>query len=146
MPLTVTDTGMVRYWITMAHAVTLAAHGALLAAEGAALAGPAGPAEVTVGELAGRIWRLAGGEGEPQVDVVGMRRGETTSEVLTGPGEKFASERHQGIASIRAEIPTAGAAWVAERLPEGGGREGARAIWLEAMGRPGLFAPVVATH
>ncbi len=146
VPLTVTDAGMVRYWITMAHAVTLGAHGALLAAEGALLAGPAGPAEVTVGELAGRIWSLAGSDGEPQVDVVGMRRGETMSEVLTGPGEEFASESHQGIAVIRGEIPTAGAAWVAERLPEAGGREEARAIWLEAMGRPGLFASAVATR
>lgn len=68
------------------------------------------------------------------------------SEVLTGPGEELAPERHQGIAPIRGEIPTAGAAWVAERLPEAGGREGARAIWLEAMGRPGLFATAVATR
>jgi hypothetical protein len=35
----------------------------------------------------------------------------------------------------------AGAAWVIERLPSGAGREEARAIWLEAMQRPGLLAP-----
>ncbi len=34
VPLTVTDTGMLRYWITMAHAATLAAQGALLARDG----------------------------------------------------------------------------------------------------------------
>ena len=34
VPLTVTDTGMIRYWITMAHATTLLAHGALLAERG----------------------------------------------------------------------------------------------------------------
>jgi hypothetical protein len=39
------------------------------------------------------------------------------------------------------EIPTAGPAWVAERLPRRGGREEARAVWLEAMRRPGLLAP-----
>ena len=59
-PLTITDPGMVRYWMTMPHAVTLAAHGALLAGEGTLLAGPADPASLTVGELAERIWREAG--------------------------------------------------------------------------------------
>ena len=52
VPLTVTDTGMVRYWMTMAHATTLAAHGALLAAQGVHIAGPADPEMLTVGELA----------------------------------------------------------------------------------------------
>ena len=60
VPLTVTDPGMVRYWVTMAHAATLAAHAALLAAEGAHLAGPADPVELSVGELAERIWRRRG--------------------------------------------------------------------------------------
>ena len=96
MPLTVTDTGMVRYWITMAHAATLAAHGALLAGEGTLLAGPADPSMLTVGELAERIWRGAGREGEPDIDLVGIRRGETLSEVLTAPGEELGDERLPG--------------------------------------------------
>ncbi len=41
VPLTVTDTGMIRYWITMAHATTLLAHGALMAEQGTPLAGRA---------------------------------------------------------------------------------------------------------
>ena len=141
VPLTVTDTGMVRYWITMAHAACLAAHGTLLAAEGALLAGPADPVSLTVGELAERTWRQAGREGAPALELVGIRPGETLSEVLTGPGEELAEERHQGIAAIRGEIPTAGPAWVLERLPRHGSREDARAVWLEAMRRPGLLAP-----
>jgi nucleoside-diphosphate-sugar epimerase len=141
VPLTVTEVGMVRYWITMAHAVTLAAHGALLAGEGALLAAPANPAMLTVGELAERIWRQAGGEGDAALDLVGIRRGETMSEVLTGPGEELSGEPHQGISVIQGEIPTAGAAWVVERLPERATRESARAVWLEAMSRPGLLAP-----
>ena len=132
---------MIRYWITMAHAATLAAHGTLLAAEGVTLAGPADPVMLTVGELADRIWRRAGGTGPPDLEVLGIRRGETLSEVLTGPGEEQLDERHQGIAPIAGEIPTAGPAWVAERLPERGTREEARAVWLEAMARPGLLAP-----
>jgi nucleoside-diphosphate-sugar epimerase/sugar phosphate isomerase/epimerase len=141
LPLTVTDTGMVRYWITTAHAATLAAHAALLAGEGALLSCPAEPATLTVGELANRIWREAGRRGDPAIEVVGIRPGETMSEVLVGPGESVGDERHQGIATIEGEIPAAGPAWVLERLPERGRREEARAVWLDAMSRPGLLAP-----
>jgi nucleoside-diphosphate-sugar epimerase len=144
VPLTVTDTGMVRYWITMAHAATLAAHAALLAADGIALAGPAGSPTLTVGELAERIWREAGREGAPELDLIGIRRGETVSEVLVGPGEELGEERHQGIAPIGGEIPTAAPAWVMERLQKRGSREDARSVWLEAMRRPGLLAPAEA--
>ena len=94
VPLTVTDTGMLRYWITMGHAATLAAHGALLAGDGVLLATAHDPVVLTVGELAKRIWTLAGNDGEPEMDVIGIRPGETTSEVLIGPGE----ERRRGAA------------------------------------------------
>jgi nucleoside-diphosphate-sugar epimerase/sugar phosphate isomerase/epimerase len=141
VPLTVTDTGMVRFWITMAHAATLAAHGALLARGGAVLAGAADPAVLTVGALAERIWRQAGRGEAPELDVVGIRRGETLSEVLTGPGEQLLEEQHQGIAAIEGELSTAGPAWVVERLPRRGTRDEVRAVWLEAMRRPGLLAP-----
>ena len=141
VPLTVTDTGMVRFWITMAHAATLAAHGALLAGEGVPLAGPADPVTLTVGELAERIWRQAGAEGAPTLDIVGIRPGETLSELLAGPGEELGDERHDGIAPILGEIPITGPAWVLERLPKRGSREEARAVWLEAMRRPGLLSP-----
>ena len=141
VPLTVTDTGMVRYWITMAHAATLAAHGGLLAAEGIHLAAPADPAMLTVGELAERIWRRSGRPGAPEIEVLGIRRGETLTEVITGPGERLAAARHDGVAAIAAEPSTAGAAWVAERLPARSSREEARVVWMEAMQRPGLIAP-----
>ena len=143
VPLTVTDTGMLRYWITMGHAATLAAHGALLAGDGVLLATAHDPVVLTVGELAKRIWTLTGNAGEPDMEIIGMRAGETTSEVLVGPGEEMGHERHQGIAEIVGEIPTAAPAWVLERLPERGPREEARAVWMEAMRRPGLIAPHV---
>ena len=143
VPLTVTDTGMVRYWITMAHAATLAAHAVLLAAEGVVLAGPADPAMLTVGEHAERIWRASGRPGSPSLDPVGIRPGETMTEVLVGPGEEVGNERHHGIATITTEMPIAGPAWVVERLPEQGTREEARAVWLEALSRPGLLAPTM---
>jgi len=137
--LTVTDTGMVRYWITMGHAACLAAHGVLLAAEGSLLAAPADPATLTVGELASQIWRQAGREGEPELELLGIRPGEVMTESLTGIGEELGNERYQGIAPIRAEIPMAGAAWVDERLPRIDDRVAARAVWLEALGRPDLL-------
>jgi FlaA1/EpsC-like NDP-sugar epimerase len=140
VPLTVTDTGMTRYWITMAHAATLAAHGALLAGEGVRLATAADPTVLTVGELAERIWREADREGSPDIDLLGIRRGETLSEVLVAPGEELGAERHEGIAAIEGEESVAGAAWVAERLSADATREEARSVWLEAMRRPGLVA------
>jgi nucleoside-diphosphate-sugar epimerase len=141
VPLTVTDTGMVRYWITMSHAACLVAQAALLAGDGVPLCSPHDPVMLTVGGLAERIWRLAGPGGETEIELLGIRRGETLSEVLTGPGETLGEELHQGICAIDGEIPTAGAAWVIERLPAHGSREEARSIWLEAMQRPGLLAP-----
>jgi FlaA1/EpsC-like NDP-sugar epimerase len=145
VPLTVTDTGMVRYWITIAHAVTLAAQAALLARQGVMLAAPSAPAKLTVGELADRIWLGAGPGTEPEIDLVGIRRGETLTELLTAPGEELGEERYQGIAPILGHIPAAAPAWVAERMPTPGGREEARAVWLEAMRRPGLLTPPRAT-
>jgi nucleoside-diphosphate-sugar epimerase/sugar phosphate isomerase/epimerase len=141
IPLTVTDPSMRRYWITMGHAVTLAAHGVLLAAHGVRLAVPADPAELTVGELAERIWSRAGSKARPELDVVGIRHGETLSEMLTGPGESLGKKRYQGIIALEGETPTADAAWVAERLGRRAAREEARPIWLEAMSRPSLLEP-----
>jgi nucleoside-diphosphate-sugar epimerase/sugar phosphate isomerase/epimerase len=141
VPLTVTDTGMMRFWITGAHAALVLAHGTLLAADGEVLATPHDPAELSVGDLAERIWRAAGAPGEPDIELLGIRRGETLSEVLTGDGEELGAERIQGIAPVAGGPPAAGPAWVAERLEAGMGREAARAVWLEAMRRPGLLVP-----
>jgi len=140
VPLTMTDSRMVRYWITMAHAAAAAAQAPLLADDGVLLATPADATTLTVGKLAERIWQAAGNDGVPDVDVVGIRPGETLSEVLTGPGEELGNSPHQGVAPILGDIPSAGAAWVLERLPERGSREAARAVWLDAMRRPGLLA------
>jgi hypothetical protein len=65
------------------------------------------------------------------------------SEVLVGPAETLGDERYQGIAPILGEVPTAAPAWVLERLPERATREEARAVWLEALSRPGLLAPAI---
>ena len=141
VPLTVTDTGMMRFWITGAHAALVLAHGALLAADGEVLSTPHDPAELSVGELAQRIWRSAGAGGTADIELLGIRRGETLTEVLTGPGETLGGEARQGIAAIMGGAAPAGPAWVAERLEASMSREQARAVWLEAMQRPGLLVP-----
>jgi FlaA1/EpsC-like NDP-sugar epimerase len=96
---------------------------------------------MSVGDLAQRIWHVAGRPGDPAVDLVGIRPGETMNEVLVGPAETLGEERFQGIAPILGEVPTSAPAWVLERLPEAGTREEARVVWLEALARPGLLAP-----
>ena len=141
VPLTVTDTGMMRFWITGAHAALVLAHGALLAADGEVLSTPHDPAELSVGELATRIWRAAGAGETADIELLGIRRGETLTEVLTGPGETLGDEARQGIAAIAGAQAPAGPAWVAERLEASMSREQARAVWLEAMQRPGLLVP-----
>ena len=66
--------------------------------------------------------------------------------MLVGPHEDLAEPRFQGIAPIIGEIPAAAPAWVVERLPARGTREETRAVWLEAMRRPGLLAPAPAAR
>ena len=139
IPLTITDAGMVRYWITSGHAVCLAAHGALLAADRELLAAPASPVTLTVGELAARIWRACGREGEAEVTSIGIRGGETMTEVLTGPGEELAEEAHQGIAAIRGGPGTSGAVWVSEQLAARSDHDHPGAVWREALDRPDLL-------
>jgi FlaA1/EpsC-like NDP-sugar epimerase len=138
LPMTVTDSGMVRYWITMGHAACLAAHGAVLGQTDARLAVPADPVTLTVGELAARIWRQTGRQGEPDVTTIGIRSGETMTEVLTGQGEEVEAELHQGIAPIRGGPGTSAAEWLTERLGEASGRDEADAIWMQALERTDL--------
>jgi len=139
VPLTITDPGMLRFWITLPHAAALVAHTVLLAAEGEVLGTAAEPAFLSVGELASRIWSQAGREGAPAVDLLGVRAGETMTEVLVGEGEHLGNERHQGIVPIVGQAATAAAAWAVDRLGGRTAREDARAVWLEAARRPDLI-------
>ena len=119
---------------------------ALLAAEGVALAAPADAVKLTVGELAERIWRAARPRrARPSIDVVGIRPGETLSEVLTGPGETLGRpSATRASPPIEGEIPTAGPAWVPSGCPSAAAARRSRAVWLEAMRRPGLLVPSAA--
>jgi nucleoside-diphosphate-sugar epimerase/sugar phosphate isomerase/epimerase len=140
VPLTVTDTGMIRYWITGGHAAALLAHGALLARDGHRLVTAAEPVELTVGDIAERIWRHAGCDGEPDIALLGIRPGETMREVLIGPGETLGDETFQGSAPIAGGAGTLEAAEVLDRLEHAASPAERRATWLDLLRRPGLFA------
>jgi FlaA1/EpsC-like NDP-sugar epimerase len=136
VPLTVTDTTMVRYWITRGHAAALLAHAALLVPEGCTLATAADPVSLTVGELAERTWRGVHGPGEvAPLHVVGVRAGETMREVLTGPAERLEGERLQGTAPIAAGSPPDGVTDAVGALDALQSLEARRAHWLELLTR-----------
>src|SRR5205814_2053500 len=118
VPLTVTDTTMVRYWITRGHAASLVAHAALLVDGGSPLVTAADPVSLTVGELAERTWQGVHGSREAApLHIVGVRAGETMHEVLVGPGEQRGEERLQGATTISAGPPLDGPADRVPRAP-----------------------------
>jgi nucleoside-diphosphate-sugar epimerase/sugar phosphate isomerase/epimerase len=147
VPLTVTDTGMLRYWITMAHAAALVGQAIL---PGPQLMTAAEPAMLTVGELAARIWRGAGGGAEPDFHVMGVRPGETMDEVLIGAGERLGGEVWSGVAEIAAAPAAGDGAWRADPASlaalvedaerQDGGDE-RRAVWLRALGPAPVATP-----
>ena len=114
-----------------------------MAATGEVLAAPGDRDELTVGELAEQIWRASGARrAGADIDLLGIRRGETLCEVLTGPGEELGAEPPPGHLPHRQRVPTSparpGSPSACEARHE---REEARAVWLEAMRRPGLLEP-----
>src|SRR3954470_20637905 len=134
VPLTVTDTTMVRYWITRGHAASLVAHAALLVEDGCPLVTAADPVSLTVGELAERTWSGVHGPGElAPLHIVGVRAGETMREVLVGPGEDLQPERLQGAAPITGGAPADGLADAVAALDALQGLESRRGRWLELL-------------
>ena len=133
IPLTVTDGAMLRFWITHAHAATMLAHAVLCAGQGATLVTAADPPELSVGELAERIWRLAGPGGDTAIRTIGRRPGETQEEVLTGPGERLGPELFQGTAAIEGSSAAVDAGALADEADAAGDADARRRTWLAAM-------------
>jgi nucleoside-diphosphate-sugar epimerase/sugar phosphate isomerase/epimerase len=132
VPLTITDAGMLRYWITMAHAAALVGQAVL---PGRELLTAAVPSTLTVGELASRIWRGAGAGAEPELHVMGVRPGETMDEVLVGEGETLdADETWSGVTGIAARAPDGVVDALVRDVDACPGAEERRDLWLEAMG------------
>ena len=141
VPLTVTDTGMVRYWITMAGAASLLAHGLLVAGSGETLVAASDAVTLTVGDVAERIWRLAGAPGEPEIALTGVRPGETMSEVIAGPGEELGEDAYPGVAAIRTAEPAAELVEMVAALEDHPGPAERRAAWLAALSPESFAAP-----
>jgi O-antigen biosynthesis protein WbqV len=136
VPLTVTDAQMLRFWITMPHAVSLVSQACL---PGPTLLTAANPATLTVGELASRVWRGAGGGAEPELHVMGVRPGETMDEVLIGPSEQLGEEGWSGTVPIAAdrnagEFGTAALAAIVEDVERCADAHERRDLWLRALG------------
>src|SRR5207247_3362728 len=134
-------TGMVRYWITMAGAASLLAHALLVASQGGTLVAASDAVTLTVGDVAERIWRLAGATGEPQIERIGVRPGETMTEVIAGPGEELAGDSYPGVAVIRTPERSAELAEMVAALDEHPGPAERRAAWLAALSPESLAAP-----
>jgi len=132
VPFTITDPDMRRFWMTQAHAASMLAHGVLLAGDGERLATAADPAELSVGELASRIWRQADRGGEPESELVGVRAGEVMAEVLHGPDEALGPEVHQGVAAITGPGPDAAALLAQVDAPQ----RVRRAAWVALLREP----------
>jgi nucleoside-diphosphate-sugar epimerase/sugar phosphate isomerase/epimerase len=134
VPLTVTDTTMVRYWITRGHAASLVAHAALLVDGGSPLVTAADPVSLTVGELAERTWQGVHGSREAApLHIVGVRAGETMHEVLVGPGEQLGEERLQGATTITAGPPLDGLADAVGALESLATLQARREHWLRLL-------------
>ena len=140
VPLTVTDTGMTRFWITMAHAATLAAHGALVAGEGVRLATAVRPDGAH--RRRARVANLEPGrrDGTPEIDVLGIRRGETLTEVLWRRARNWAASVTRASPRSRATCRSPARHGSPSGCRRAATREEARSVWLEAMRRPGLVA------
>src|SRR4051794_13013123 len=134
VPLTVTDTTMVRYWITRGHAASLVADAALLVEAGSPLVTAADPVSLTVGELAERTWRgVHGGAEVAPLHIVGVRAGETMHEVLVGPGETLGAEQLQGAATIAAAPVLDGLTEAVGALDALGTLQSRREHWLRLL-------------
>jgi FlaA1/EpsC-like NDP-sugar epimerase len=116
----------------MAHAAALVAHGALAAGSGVRLLTAHDPVERPIGEIATRIWELAG-RGEPDIHIAGVRPGETMNEVLIGPGEELGPELHQGAAPIHGDAPVDLAAAIVAEVDAAASAEERRQHWLDAL-------------
>ncbi len=139
---------MMRYWVTVRTRRARLAHGALLAAEGAVSPTPHDPVE-----LASASWPSASGAppapaSAPDIELLGIRRGETLTETLDRPrasGSGRSATRASRRSTAARRRPGGRAPGSAERSrcapTRAGRRELARAVWLEAMRRPGLLVP-----
>jgi O-antigen biosynthesis protein WbqV len=106
--LPLTDPGMTRYWIAPHHGTLLLAYAAAPAfGDPFTILLPDALPAVPVVEIARRVWRQLGNEGDPPLVVTGSRPGERLHEELTGAGERYEQAPYRGILHVHgmAEAP-----------------------------------------
>lgn len=105
-PLSLTDPGMGRYWVTPGHGTLLLAYGAAPGfADPFSVTLPEARPEVSVLELARRIWLALGHSGEPPVVITGSRPGERLHEELVGGDERLEAGPYPGILRVTGIAP-----------------------------------------
>ncbi len=109
-PITLTDPGMTRYWITMPEATRLLVQTAAAPESGVVFMPDTGPA-INLAEMARRLFDLlTGGErAECPVQYIGARPGERMHEILLSENETAVPTPYAGIlrvANARAYLPT----------------------------------------
>jgi O-antigen biosynthesis protein WbqV len=106
-PLTITDPRMRRYWITPDHARLLLLHAACLhpagvGGEPSLIVAPDAGDEITITEIAERVWACLVPEGgRPPLAVTGSRPGERLAEPLTAPYERLEPLPLPGLLAVR---------------------------------------------
>lgn len=109
-PITITDPGMTRYWITMPEATRLLVQTAAAAKSGVVFMPDTGPA-INLAEMARRLFDLlTGGEqAECPVQYIGARPGERMHEILLSDNETAEPTPYPGIlrvATSRGGLPS----------------------------------------
>lgn len=99
-PLTVTDEGMTRFWISVEEAAQLVAQAACLAPGIDMIVPAVGPA-TRLTAVAHRLQALLRPEASPSFVVTGMRPGERLHELLRREDESLAACRHPGVLAVQ---------------------------------------------
>lgn len=105
-PITLTDPGMTRYWITMPEATRLVVQTAAAPESGVLHLPDTGPA-IGLPEMAQRLFDLlTGGKGEEcRIQYIGARPGERMHEILLSDTETAAPTRYPGILRVSTSRP-----------------------------------------
>lgn len=100
-PLTLTDAGMTRYWITMAEAIRLLVQTASAPRSGVVFMPDTGPA-INLAEMARHLCKLLrpASAGECEIRLIGARPGERMHEVLLSNTESASPSGYPGILQV----------------------------------------------
>ncbi len=104
-PLTVTDSAMTRYWISMDEAVRFLCLAACADKVSGLLVLDMGE-PVRLMDVAQRLWKIVGSAANPlQVSYIGLRPGERLHERVSSDRETVTSTMHPGVLEVRGSVP-----------------------------------------